>query len=272
LIQRFTPLAWVFIGVFAVTLLLGIAGCVMTLVDRPTDEVWDPTATSTSEPTGASASAASPSLTPTPWYQEIVTSTVVATETVTASGVVTEPGPVWWSEEMTEDDERNLLPPQEVQDAVWDAFIAGLGCYNIADRETIPDASLEELTRKATKHLEDHPDVVRGACNGFASFEELNARMERLPLIRLVEFGPRNKVTCNYSPTRCATAVSLQAQGAIWWHEPTCTDRGYETPCVLRLDTGEMVDHGPNRFYYAELKYDQGSSQWRIVYLEVSEL
>jgi hypothetical protein len=199
------------------------------------------------------------------WYEDILTPTVTATDEVTAADSV------WWSDQMTENEDGDLVPPQEVQDAVWEAFIAGLGCYNIADRETIPDASLEELTRQAIQHLEDHPDVVRGACNGFASFEELDARMERLPLIRLVEFGPRNQVACNHSPTRCATAVSLEAQGAIWWHDPTCTDRGYETPCILRLDAGEMVDHGPNRFYYAELEYDQGSDQWKIVYLEVSE-
>jgi hypothetical protein len=170
---------------------------------------------------------------------------------------------------MTENDDGDLVPPQEVQDAVWEAFIAGLGCYNIADRETIPDASLEELTWQATEHLENDPDVLRGACSGFASFEELNERMERLPAIRLVEFGPRNQVTCNHSPSRCATAVSVEAQGAIWWDEATCTDRGYDTPCILRIADGEMVDHGANRFYYAELEYNQGSNQWKIVHLEV---
>jgi hypothetical protein len=270
--QRLTPLAWVFIGILGLALVVGCTACTLALVDRPTDEPWDPTATPTPVPTNTPAPTAGPSPTPTVWYQDIVTPTVAATEEVTSSDVMTESGTVWWSDQMTEDDEGNLLPPQEVQDAVWEAFIAGLGCYNIADRETIPDASLDELTLQALEHLDHYEGTVARACGGVGSVEDLlERRRERIPLIRLVEFGPRNQVTCNHSPTRCATAVSLEAQGGIWWDEATCTDRGYDTPCILRLDTGEMVDNSPNRFYYAELEYDQGSDQWKIVYLEVSE-
>jgi hypothetical protein len=201
------------------------------------------------------------------WYQEIVTPTVAATEEVTSSGQLP-----WWSDQMTENEDGDLVPPQEVQDAVWEAFIAGLGCYNIADRETIPDASLEELTRQALEHLDHYEGTVARACGGVGSVEDLlERRRERIPAIRLVEFGPRNQVTCNHSPTRCATAVSFESQGAIWWDEATCTDRGYDTPCILRIADGEMADRAPNQFVYAELEYSQRSNQWKIVYLEVSE-
>jgi hypothetical protein len=190
---------------------------------------------------------------------------------VTATDEVTAADSVWWSDQMTENEDGDLVPPQEVQDVVWEAFIAGLGCYSIPDRETIPDASLEELTQQSLQYLEDDPDVLRVACNGLTTEEELDKRTEYLPIIRLVEFGPRNQVVCDDSPTRCATAVSLEAQGAIWWVEATCTEKGYDTPCILSLDAGEMVDRAPNQFYYAELEYDQRSGQWRIAHLEVTD-
>lgn len=264
LVQRLTPLAWVFIAIAALAILAGCTAGALTLTERPTDEPWDPTATPTVAPTATPVAPAGPSPTPTVWYEDIVTPTVTATDEVTAADSV------WWSDQMTENEDGDLVPPQEVQDAVWEAFIAGLGCFNIPDRETIPDASLDELTQQALLHLEDDPDVLRVACNGQETQEELNSRMENLPLIRLVEFGPQNRVTCE-NPIRCATAVSLESQGAIWWHEPTCTDRGYDTPCILRLAEGEMEDRAPSQFYYAELEYDQGSERWIIVYLEVTD-
>jgi hypothetical protein len=243
LVQRLTPLAWVFIAIAALAILAGCTAGALTLTERPTDEPWDPTATPTVAPT------------------------VTATDEVTAADSV------WWSDQMTENEDGDLVPPQEVQDAVWEAFIAGLGCWNIPDRDTIPDASLDELIQQALPYLENDPEVLQGACNGFRSFEELEEmRMAWLPAIRLVEFGPRNRVTCNDSPTRCATAVSIEAQGAIWWDEDLCTEKGYTAPCILRLAEGEMVDQAPSQFHYAELEYDQRSEQWKIVYLEASSM
>jgi hypothetical protein len=264
LVQRLTPLAWVFIAIAALVILAGCTAGALTLTERPTDEPWDPTATTTAAPTATPVAPAGPSPTPTVWYEDIVTPTVTATDEVTAADSV------WWSDQMTENEDGDLVPPQEVQDAVWEAFIAGLGCWNIPDRDTIPGASLDELTQQALLHLSDHPEVLSGACNGFTSLEELETRMESLPVIRLVKFGPRNQVTCNESPTWCATAVSIEVQGAIWWHEPTCTGREYDTPCILRLAEGEMSDEAPNRFYYAELQYDRRSERWKIVYIEPS--
>jgi hypothetical protein len=266
--RRLTPLAWALVGVVGLVVVLGSIGGVLALGGCTPDEVWEPTPTSSPVPSDTPQPTQGPTATPTVWYEGLVTPTV----TVEPAPVVSETieFPAWWSDQMTQDDEGNLLPPQEVQDEVWEAFIAGLGCFNITDRDTI-DVSLEEVIQQAQLHLEDNADVLRVACNGFTSFEELNEmRMEYLPAIRLVEFGPRNHVICNDNPTRCATAVSVEAQGGIWWHEETCTNRGYETPCLLRLSTGEMSDQAPNRFYYAELEYNSGSEQWKIVYLEAS--
>jgi hypothetical protein len=266
LVQRLTPLAWVFIAIAALAILAGCTAGALTLTERPTDEPWNPTATATAVPTETPVADAGPSPTPTVWYEDIVTPTVAATDEVTAADSV------WWSDQMTENEDGDLVPPQEVQDAVWEAFIAGLGCWNIPDRDTIPDASLDELVQQALPYLENTPEVLRIACNGFTSFEEMDEmRMEWMPAIRLVEFGPRNQVVCD-TPTRCATAVSLEAQGAIWWHEETCVPRERETPCLLRLAEGEMVDQAPNQFYYVELEYNLGSERWRIVYLEVTDI
>jgi hypothetical protein len=57
---------------------------------------------------------------------------VVATETVTASGVVTEPGPVWWSDEMTQDEEGNWWPPEEVKAMVKEHYLT-----YVAARESV---------------------------------------------------------------------------------------------------------------------------------------
>jgi hypothetical protein len=107
--QRLTPLAWVFIAILGLVVLVGCGAGALALVDRPTDEPWDPTATATPVPTNTPVPTAGPSPTPTVWYQDIVTPTVAATETVTASGELP-----WWSDQMTQDDEGNWWPPEEV--------------------------------------------------------------------------------------------------------------------------------------------------------------
>ncbi len=118
LVQRLTPLTWVFIGVITLAVLLGVAGCVMTLTDRATDEVWDPTATSTPVPTGTPVPTAGPSATSTVWYQEMETPTVAVTEVVTAAH------PAWWSDQMTQDEEGNWWPPEEVDAMVKEHYLA----------------------------------------------------------------------------------------------------------------------------------------------------
>jgi hypothetical protein len=110
--QRLTPLAWIFIGILGLALVVGCTACTLALVDRPTDEPWDPTATPTPAPTETPVAPAGPSPTPTVWYQDIVTPTVAATETVAAAH------PAWWSDQMTQDDEGNWWPPEEVAEMV----------------------------------------------------------------------------------------------------------------------------------------------------------
>lgn len=124
LVRRLTPLAWVFVGVVAVALVLGVAGCVMTLTGRPTDEPWSPTATPTSVPAQSPVPTAGPSPTPTVWYEELVTPTVAATEEVTATY------PAWWSDEMTQDEAGNWWPPEEVDAMVKEHYQAGIEAYD----------------------------------------------------------------------------------------------------------------------------------------------
>jgi hypothetical protein len=116
--QRLTPLAWVFIAILGLVVLVGCGAGALALVDRPTDEPWDPTATATTAPTETPAAPAGPSPTPTVWYQDIVTPTVAATEEVTASGEMP-----WWSDQMTQDDEGNWWPPEEVAAMVEEHII-----------------------------------------------------------------------------------------------------------------------------------------------------
>jgi hypothetical protein len=107
--QRLTPLAWVFIAIAALVVLASCTAGALTLTERPTDEPWDPTATATTAPTEAPAAPAGPSPTPRVWYEDIVTPTVTATDEVTSSGQLP-----WWSDQMTQDDEGNWWPPEEV--------------------------------------------------------------------------------------------------------------------------------------------------------------
>ena len=175
------------------------------------------------------------------------------------------PPSVWWADQMVEDDQGHLQPPQEVQDDVWEAFIAGLGCWDIADRDTLPEESLEELIRSAAQHLSDSSDVWRVACNGPTSLEEI---LESRPLIRLVEFGPRNQVICDESPTRCKTAVAVTSVGIISYDDGLCQAGGIDqSPCIRR----DMIDRAPRELCVGTLQYE-GEGRWRIIHLEAIRL
>jgi hypothetical protein len=139
LIQRLTPVAWAFVGIVALAMLLGIAGCVMTLTGHPTEEPWDPTATTAPTPTAISVPTAGPSPSPTAWYEEIVTPTAAATEVVTAAY------PAWWSDQMTQDEEGNWWPPEEVDAMVKEHFHASMRAYERAFPEgSVPDLNALE--------------------------------------------------------------------------------------------------------------------------------
>ena len=168
-VQRLTPLAWVFIGVVAVALVLGVAGCVMTLTGRPTDEPWDPTATATSVPTETPVPTAGPSPTPTVWFQEIVTPTVDATGEVTAAH------PAWWSDQMTQDAEGNWWPPEEVDAMVKEHYLTYVESRNaVFPEDGPPDLNaLEELNYEwySGPQLEAQIRILEDQRNGGVIYE-----------------------------------------------------------------------------------------------------
>jgi len=236
--KRLTPLAWTMIGVAVLVVILAGVAAAMAFGNRRASEEpwWTPTPTLPPSPTPIPP-------TPTP----------------------TLPASVWWADQMTEEN-GHLYPPPEVEDEVWEAFITGLGCWNIADRETPPEETLEALVSNAARHLANDPDLWRAACNGPTSEDEI---LELRPLIRLVEFGPRNPVICDEQPTQCKTAVAVHSKGVVFFAEEVCSERGNASaPCIVR----DVVDHAPHQLYVGTLKYEAGSELWQIVRLEVTKL
>jgi hypothetical protein len=115
--QRLTPLAWALIGVVALVLVLGMVGGALSWASRPPDEVWNPTPTATLPPTETPAL---PSLTPTEWWEGMVTPTAQ----------VTAASPAWWMGQMTQDEEGRWWPPDEVVEMVRDDFDAYVEARN----------------------------------------------------------------------------------------------------------------------------------------------
>lgn len=220
--RRLTKLAWVLIGV-GVVMISGWA----TPSPAPT-----PTAvpSNTPEPTSTQAS------TPTPMF--------------------------WWGELMTEDSEGHLLPPQEVQDQVWDAFIGGLGCSYLVDREEPPEDSVETLVREAAQYLTDDPNVWMAACSGGSNFEQATGAGKGF---LLVSYRPRFPTMCDESPTRCQTAVTAEVKGTIVSDDELCQIYADgESPCIVRMPTFSPPYISVH--YLGTLEYNEGDGTWQIVH------
>lgn len=109
--QRLTPLAWALIGVAALVLVLAGVAAVMALGGRSSEEPWEPTSAVITYPTVTSAL---PTATATVWYGEMITPAVEPTAA----------HPAWWSDRMTQDENGNWWPPEEVAEMVREAYNA----------------------------------------------------------------------------------------------------------------------------------------------------
>jgi len=247
--RRLTPLAWALMGVGVLVVMLVIVGGAMSCTGRPTDEPWSPTPTATVSPTVGKTELPP---TPTVWYEGMVSPTLGGDS-------------IWWANQMVED-QGHLLPPEEVQDAVWESFIGGLGCGYLADMENAPDQADEERIRQAARFLADDPAVWRVACNGPQSLEDAVANWSPR-LVGLVAFGPRNPVICDASPTRCQTGVSGRVVAGLFYHDEMCREMvGQPAPCILRPP--QFHSEQGDLMFLGTLEYDEREGGWRIVELE----
>ncbi|HEC36222.1 MAG TPA: hypothetical protein ENI39_06790 [Anaerolineae bacterium] len=123
--QRLTPLAWALIGVAALVLVLAGVAAVMALGGRSSEEPWEPTSAVITYPTVTSAL---PTATATVWYGEMITPAVEPTAA----------HPAWWSDRMTQDENGNWWPPDEVAEMVREAYNASNEAYRIHLIETKP--------------------------------------------------------------------------------------------------------------------------------------
>ncbi len=110
--QRLTPAAWALIGVAVLVALLAVVGAALTLGGRRSTEVWwtpTPTATATATPNPT----VGPTATPTAWYEGMISPTPEPTPAY----------PAWWSDQMTQDQDGNWWPPEEVTEMVRQHFV-----------------------------------------------------------------------------------------------------------------------------------------------------
>ncbi|HHH40493.1 MAG TPA: hypothetical protein ENK56_00640, partial [Chloroflexi bacterium] len=110
-VQRLTPLAWALIGVVVLVVVLGIVGAAMVFGRRASDEVWW-TPTPTDTPTAAPSPTEGPTPTPTAWYEGMITPTPEPTPAY----------PAWWTDQMTQGEDGQWWPPEEVVEMVQEHF------------------------------------------------------------------------------------------------------------------------------------------------------
>jgi hypothetical protein len=229
-------LAWVFIGVVTLAVLLGVAGCVMTLTDRATDEVWDPTATSTPVLTGTPVPTAGPSATPTVWYQEMETPTVAATEVVTAAY------PAWWSDQMTQDEEGNWWPPEEVDAMVKENFRASMDAYE----QAFPDGDVPDLDLIEAVYLEWYS----GPQLETELFVLEDQRQGGLIFKAEIDFLYLDVQNWSVAGTECTLGATYQG----------IESRGYNALTGELMETTEM----DSQLVLWRMRYDSGDGHWKV--------
>lgn len=154
-VQRLTPVAWVLIGVVVLALALLAVTAVMVLEHRLDDEPWQPTPTV--GPT-ATATPLLPTATPTEWWDGLVDPTADPTP----------PYPAWWSSQMTQDEEGNWWPPDEVIEMVRQAYWADYEAFRAYLVDTTPpdyEAYAEAL------HAWNAGTALTGALNRIAMWQ-----------------------------------------------------------------------------------------------------
>lgn len=255
--RRLTPLAWVLIGVGALILLLACIGGGIAIANRPDDEPWQPTATATAVPT---ATEVLPTATPTEWYEPIMTATPLPP-------TPTPPPAVTWT--VTPDTSGLMDPgygtvPPEIDDWIWESFVAALGCYVIQDPNTPgpgwPAVELPQdnvaLFEEAVRHLPEDFDVLYGACHLPNREDILNPG--RAPLT--AEFGVRMPAACD-TPTHCYVGMTLQVTGIVVYDQDFCHEYNLgDSPCWGRVYR-PLYEHV---FVKAVMEYDEETGIWMM--------
>jgi len=264
--RRLTPLAWVVIGVVALVVLLVCIGGAVALGNRPDDEPWQPTPTATAVPT---ATPVLPTATPTQWYELIMTATPLPP-------TPTPPRPVTWT--VTPVDNGLVAPgfgyvPQEIDDWIWDSFIAALGCHVIQDPnrpgmgwppvELPPDPV--PVFQEAVRHLPEDYDLIFNACGTAPSFEAI---LNPLHAPLTAEFGPRNPAICD-TPTHCYTGMSLRITGMVVYDPVACQRDNLGDPPVQMGVYKPIYEYA---FVRALMEYDEETGIWMMTEYERTDL
>ncbi len=243
-----------------VVVMLAVAA-LLSACDGHSDEPWQPTPTFTVPPT---ATEALPSPTPTEWYEGIVTATPLPP-------TPTPPRPVTWTLTAVNAEGYGNVP-QEIDDWIWESFVAALGCYVIQDPNTpgpgwpaveIPPDNMA-VFEEAVRHLPEDYNIIYNACEAYTHAEILNPA--RAPMT--AEFGPRIPAVCD-TPTHCYVGVTLRVTGLVIYDEEFCQRFNLGSPPVhsrISMPPYEFV------FIKALMEYDEETGIWMMTEYERHDL
>jgi hypothetical protein len=165
-----------------------------------------------------------------------VTPTVAATEGVTA------PHPAWWSEQMSQDEEGNWWPPEEVAEMVKEHYITYVEAYHRAFPEgSVPDLeAIEALDREwySGPQLEQQLLALEAQRSG-----------ERLTWRSGFEFQYLEVQNWSADGLECTLGVTRQ----------NIELRGYDA-------TGQLIetDHVESQLMLLRMRYDPVDGHWKV--------
>ena len=238
--KRLTPLAWVAI----IALLACCAGCSVVgskwaiPVIRPPQETWateTPTAapTDTPEPTGG------PTLTPTQWWEGDVTVTPEPAE-------LPIPFPAWWSEEMTQGEDGQWRPPEEVVEMVKEHY--------------------DEKTAAYKAFVEAGPPDLDGFEEAMPTYFSGDYLANQRAIVSSIRAGERDVGLCTWDLCLITpqefSEDGLSCSVGVACQEGTCVQIDPDTGTVTSSDA--MAHSGLSVF---RTIYDPNDGRWKIDHL-----
>jgi hypothetical protein len=241
--RRLTPLAWVAI----IVVLFCCAGCSVVGANWtvpalfPAQETWatetpTPTATPVPDPT------AGPRGEPTEWWEEDATATPASTETAVAEASF----PAWWADEMTQDEDGQYWPPDEVVEMVREHY--------------------EERSAAYRAFVEAEPPDLDGFEEAMPTYFSGDYLANQRAIVDSIRAGERDVGLCTwdmclitpqeFSEDGLACSVGVACQ------EGTCVQIDPDTGAVTRTDP--MAHSGLSVF---RMIYDSGNGHWKIDHL-----
>jgi hypothetical protein len=237
--KRLTPLAWV--AIIALALCCGgcsIVGANWAIpVVFPPQEVW---ATETPVPTAPTAEPTEgPTLTPTEWWEGEMTATPESTE-------ASIPFPAWWSEEMTQGEDGQWWPPDEVVAMVREHY--------------------DEKTAAYKAFVEAGPPDLDGFEEAMPTYFSGDYLANQRAIVSSIRAGERDVGLCTWDLCLITpqefSEDGLSCSVGVACQEGTCVQIDPDTGAVTSSDA--MAHSGLSVF---RTIYDPNDGRWKIDHL-----